>query len=139
MIREELRELKTGPRDLRNFGVMVGAVLNLLALWFWLRHKPIYPFLLLPAVPLLVLGLTYPASLKWVYVSWMALAFALGQVVSMVLLTVFFFLVVTPLGLVARCFGKDFLDRRLDRQAASYWRARDRSKPPNRSRYEQQF
>ncbi len=138
-IREELKKLKTEPKDLRRFGVTVGAVFVLLAGWLWFRHKPYYPLLLIPAVPLLVLGVIYPKSLKGVYRGWMALALVLGHVVSTVLLTVFFFLIVTPIGLVARCFGKDFLDRKFDRQAASYWRPRARTKPSDPSRYEQQF
>jgi hypothetical protein len=36
-----------------------------------------------------------------------------------------FFLVITPIGLVMRLTGKDFLARRFDRAATSYWVRRD--------------
>ncbi len=139
MIRDELQKLKTEPRDLRKFGLLVGGVFALLALWFWFRHKPFYPYLLIPAAPLLVLGLVWPRSLRLVYLGWMALAFLLGHVVSTVLLVLFFCLVVTPIGLLARCLGKDFLTRKWDRQAASYWLPRERSVPKSKADYEQQF
>ncbi len=138
-IREELKKLKTEPRDLRRFGLTVGTVFGLLAGWLWFRHKPYYPVLLIPAVLLLGLGVIYPKSLKRVYRGWMAIAFVLGHVVSTVLLTVFFFLIVMPIGLLARCFGQDFLDRKFDRQVTSYWRPRDATRPSDPSRYEQQF
>jgi hypothetical protein len=61
------------------------------------------------------------------------------MIVSTVLLTVFFYLVVTPIGLAARCVGKDFLERRWDAKATTYWRARDHSEPRPPAEYEQQF
>ena len=139
MIRDELVKLRTGPRDLRKFGLVVGGVFALLALVLWLRHKAAWPWLLVPAVPLVGLGVVWPRGLKWIYLGWMALAFALGHVVSTVLLTLFFYLVVTPIGLLARCLGKDFLDRKWDRKAQSYWAPREASKPRTRTDYERQF
>jgi hypothetical protein len=139
MIREEIRKLPMGRRELRKFGLLVGGIFALLALWFWWRHKPFYPWLLVPAIPLLALGVVWPMGLRTVYVAWMTLALMLGAVVSTVLLTVLFYLVVMPVGLLARMMGKDFLNRRWDRQAATYWIPRDRSRPKTRTDYEQQF
>ena len=137
MIREELKQLKTGAADLRKFGLTVGGVLLLLGLWFLYRHKGYYQYFLYPGGALVVLGLVIPKSLKHVYLGWMSLAFVLGLIVSTALLTVFFYLVVTPIGLVARIFGKDFLQRKLDPNAASYWLPRNTSRAP--ADYEQQY
>ena len=139
MIIEEIKQLKTGPRDLRKFGLTVGGVLGLLGLWFLYRHKAHYPYFLYPGLLLLVLGLAVPKSLKHLYIVWMTLAFVMGMIVSTVLLTLFFYVVVTPIGLAARCFGKDFLGLKLDAKASSYWLARDQSKPRQAADYEQQF
>jgi len=117
----DLKKLKTGPRDLRKFGLTVGGVFVLLGVLFLLRHKPSYPFLLGVGATLVVFGAAWPGVLKYIYIAWMALAFTLGFVMSNVILTLFFFLLVTPIGLFARLFGKDFLSRKLDRQAATYW------------------
>ena len=139
MIREELKRLKTDPRTLRKFGVTIGTVLLLLgALLLW-RHQPGYPYLVLPGALLVLLGLAAPRSLKLPYVGWMAVALVLGMVVSTVLLILFFYLVVTPLGLLARCLGKDFLEKKWRPEAASYWRMRDTTQPQEPSRYERQF
>ena len=69
----------------------------------------------------------------------MFLAFVLGVVVSSVVLTIFFYLIVAPIGLLARLVGKDFLNRRFDSDANSYWILRDRSSPKPKPNYEQQF
>jgi hypothetical protein len=139
MIRAELKQLKTGPKDLRKFGVAVGTVFSLLSLWFWWRHTAFWRWFLVPAVPLLLLGLAYPKSLRQVYLGWMAGALVLGFVVSNVLLIIFFYLVVTPTGLLARIFGKDFLSLKPDPSAQSYWLLRDRSVRKSKSDHEQQF
>lgn len=139
MLREEIKHLKTEPRDLRKFGLMVGGVLGVLGLWFLYRHKAHALYFLGAGFGLVVLGLILPRSLKQVYVVWMAIGLGLGWIVSTVLLTVFFYVVVAPLGLAARCGGKDFLKRKWNANAPSYWIMRDRSKPKQPIDYERQF
>ena len=60
------------------------------------------------------------------------------NVVSQVILTLFFFLFVTPIGLVARLFGKDFLNRKHDLQATTYWIPSE-AKAKTPENYERQF
>lgn len=139
MIREELKHLSTTPRDLRKFGLLVGGVFALLGGWFLFRHKPVGPYLLAPGALLMLLGLVLPRILRPIYIAWMAMAFVLGLIVSTILLTLFFFLVITPTGLIARLLGKDFLSRKLDRRATSYWLPRDRTTARPPSDYERQF
>jgi hypothetical protein len=140
MLREEIKALKSAtPRELRKFGLMVGGVFTLLALFFLWRHKLWWWWLLVPGVPLVLCGSLLPLGLRWVYVGWMTLAMVLGAVVSTVMLTFLFFFVVTPLGLLARLAGKDFLNRTLQPHAATYWISRDASRPKQKHEHERQF
>lgn len=139
MIRDELKHLSTTPRDLRKFGLLAGGVFVLLGGWFLFRHQPAGPYLLAPGALLMVLGLVVPRALRPIYIAWMAMAFVLGLIVPTVLLTLFYFLVITPIGLGARLLGKDFLSRKLDRQVKSYWLPRDRTAARPASDYERQF
>lgn len=137
-LREDLQQLKTGDRDLRKFGLMVGGVCVGLGLLFWLRHKAHFPYFLGPGVGLVLGGALVPRALKYIYIAWMSVAFVLGFVMAHVILTLFFFLVLTPIGLLARVAGKDFLSLKLDRRAGSYWIPREpRAKSP--ADYERQF
>lgn len=139
MIREELRQLPMTPRDLRRFGLLVGGVLAVLGTWLWLRQRPAGPWLAGPGVVLMGLGVVVPGWLRGVYRAWMALALVLGWVVSTVLLALFFVVVVTPLGWGARLGGKDYLRRRLEPGARSYWLLRDRTVPRRPADYERQY
>jgi hypothetical protein len=120
-IRADLEKLKTGARELRKFGLMVGGVFVLIGVLFLLRQRSSYVIFVGVGAVLMTLGGIWPRALKYVYLAWMALAFALGLIMSNVILTLFFFLLVTPIGLVARLFQKDFLARKWNKQAASYW------------------
>jgi hypothetical protein len=136
----DLKKLKTGDRDLRKFGLTIGGVFVLLGLLFLLRHRSSYPFFLGAGAGLTALAVIWPRALKCVYIAWMALAFTLGLVMSNVILVLFFFLVVTPIGLLACLFQKDFLARKWDKQAASYWIQRTREmRTRTAGSYERQF
>jgi hypothetical protein len=137
-IRQQINDLKTDIPNLRKSGLLVGGVALLIGLVLLLRHKANYPYLLWPGAVLIALGTVWPRALKYPYIAWMTMAFALGFVMSQVILTLFFFLLVTPIGLVARLFGKDFLNRKLDPTATTYWIPRE-AKAKTPASYEQQY
>ena len=139
MLLEDLKQLKTGARELRKFGLLVGGVFAILGALMWARGKGHFVYFLTPGLLLIVLGLIAPRILKPVYVAWMSLAIVLGFVVSHVILTIFFFLVITPIGLAARCAGRDFLRLKLERQARTYWLPVERRGPKSPADYERQF
>ena len=138
MLREELKQLPAGRKDLRKFGLVVGGVFLALAAWFWFRQKWFWPYVAAPGAFLVPMGLVAPMALRRVYLVWLGLALVLGLIVSTVLLTVFYYLVITPIGLAARVAGKDFLSRKFDTGQASFWISKERRTRPAAS-YEQQF
>jgi hypothetical protein len=56
---------------------------------------------------------------------WMKFALLLYAVMNPLTMALLFFLVVTPIGVVMRLAGKDFLRKRLEPEASSYWLPRD--------------
>ena len=138
-ILDEIRQLKTGRTELRKFGLWVGGVFALFGLLLAARGKPHFVYSLGPGLLLVVWGGVAPRTLKPLYLAWMTLAVLLGFVVSHVILTLFFFLVITTVGFVARCLGKDFLRLKLDPRAATYWLPVERPGPRTRADYERQF
>ena len=59
--------------------------------------------------------------MRLVYVGLMVAVFPIGWVVSHLLMTLFYFLFLTPIGILMRLLGNDPMQRRLDRDATSYW------------------
>lgn len=56
-----------------------------------------------------------------IYLAWMWAAYPIGWVVGHLLLAATYYLVVTPIGLALRAFGRDAMQRTIDRNAATYW------------------
>lgn len=127
-IRHELRTLDVSGKALRSFGYAVGAVLvGIAAIVCWRSGWPPGPvaYGLAGAGGLLLFaGLVAPVALRPVYRAWMVLAFVLGYVMTRVVLTLVYYLLVTPIGLVRRALGKDPV-RGPDRSVSTYWIARD--------------
>jgi hypothetical protein len=136
-INEEYRNLDQSPKALRSFGFLVGSVFLLLGALFVWRHRGAgWPFVSIGAV-LVVAGAAIPKALQWVHAFWMMIAVMLGWVVTRILLTIVFFLVVTPVGLLQRVFGKRAIEVDFRASAASYWQARTARPAPEE--YEKQF
>ena len=128
-IAEEIRGLDTSRRALRSFGLVVGGVfIGIAALIAWRHGWTLTPWAIgfggVGSV-LVLLGLVAPAVLRPAFRVWMGLAVVLGFVMTRVLLTLVFVLLVVPIGLALRLAGKDLLRLRLDRQADSYWLPRE--------------
>jgi hypothetical protein len=69
---------------------------------------------------------------------WMTLALLMGFVMSGVILTILFYLVLTPIGLVARIVGKKFMPLGFDKNASTYWEKRSIN-TKQKIDYERQF
>ena len=66
-----------------------------------------HQFLILLAIAFLLVAMTYPPIFKPFARFWFGLSTAMGTVVSKIILTIAFFTVVFPVGLVRRILGKD--------------------------------
>lgn len=119
---DDIKKIKSGKKELRDFGFTVGGVLFLLGGVMLWRHKSAGPYLLGAGAILAVLGLAAPAILKPLQKFWMALSVVIGSVMSRVILSIVFYGVVTPIGLIMRVTGKDILDQRIDKSKDSYWK-----------------
>ncbi len=96
------------PRELRKFGLTVGLVLiGLIGLALpLLRHHalPLWPWP--PGALLCLLALAWPASLAPIRRVWLLIGSVLGWINTRIILGVAFFVLVTPIGIIMRLFGK---------------------------------
>jgi hypothetical protein len=121
MISEEIKNIKSGRSELKKFGITMGIVLGLLGGFLLWRGKVYYPIFFIISTLFLVLGLTLPVLLKPIQKIWMILAVLMGWFMTRIILIILFYLIVTPIGLLARLFGKDFLNTKFNRNLDSYW------------------
>src|SRR4051812_10489609 len=99
--------MSPGPSkaELRKFGLTVGGAFAVFGVISWWRGHEIPPRVLwVLAVLLIVPGALFPSVLGPVQRGWMAFATLLGHVNTRIILTVLFYLVLTPVGFVMRLF-----------------------------------
>ena len=117
----------------RNFGVVMAVAFALLGgISFW-RDSGAWPYLwgvsAVFAVPtVLAPHILHPANRLW-----HAFGLLLGRIVAPVVMAVMFFVVVTPIALVARFFGNDPLRLKMEPRSGSYWIRRDPPGPDPQS------
>lgn len=138
MIIQQIRNIKSGPKELRNFGITMAVALAIIGSFLLWRRNDYYTYLYAIAGVFLVLGLLLPVVLKPIHKVWMTLSILLGWVMTRLILCILFYLVFTPIGLLAKLIGKKFLNTRFDRNADSYWIMKDNS-AADRTDYERQF
>lgn len=116
-------KLKENPREWQNFTTASAVALGLAAILAQRRG-------ILPAPPgLIAIVCAIPALLCWVRPGWfrgfyragMTVGFWLGQFVGRILLTLLFWIVLTPMACGLRLAGKDLLNLRKRPSATSYW------------------
>lgn len=113
--------METTQTEIRKFAFTLATMLCIFAyaLLPWLYDiQRVWPPAIIAAV-LVLLALAIPCALKPVYAGWMKFATALGWLNSRIILALVYFLVVTPMGLVARLIG--YKPMQQQQQADSYY------------------
>jgi hypothetical protein len=113
----------------RNTALVVAAVLLAVAAWNLYRGRTtVVAVLGVAGVALVLTGLLLPPLARRFHVFWMQVAAVLGYVNSRVLLTLMYYGVFVPYGVVSRLAGRDPLRRRRGARAESYWTERKQTR-----------
>jgi hypothetical protein len=138
MIIEEIKNIKDNKSDWKKFGITMGVILTIIGLYLFWKKNNYAEYFLFVAVAISMLGLILPSALKHVYKVWMALAVLMGFIMTRVIMIIIFYLLVTPISLIASITGKKFLDMKIIKSKKSYWIAREKTKI-EKVDYERQF
>ena len=135
---EEINNIKSEKSDLRKFGITIGVILLIIAGFLFWKEKESSQILLTFGVTLCILGIVIPFILKPIYWVWMIFATILGWIMTRVILSLLFYIIVTPIGLISRLFGKEFLELKNISFNRSYWNYKDNDSISHQN-YEKQF
>lgn len=129
-MREEFRSIDTSDRAVRHFGYLMGVIALVVGVWMtwkagWMPANTALG-IVGAGVAIALAGRLLPALLRPVFKLWMMLAVVLGFIMTRVILTIVYFGIVTPIGVVMRLARRDPLAKRPDRDVDSYWIPVDR-------------
>lgn len=116
--------LQESPIEWVKFTGVMGIAANLVLAWLcWQGQVPGWISLAASAVAIVavVVAALRPVWFRGFYRGGMTVSFHFGQAVGRVLLTILFFVLVTPMGLLLRLGGKDLLQLKREPGKTSFW------------------
>jgi hypothetical protein len=119
MVNEKIIHTK---KDYRSFGIIVGAIFLLvfgLALPYW-KAKSINQYFSIGGLALIAIAVVLPILLKYPYLVWMKIGEVLGFINTRIILSIIFYILFTPFGIIRRIIGKDTLGVKLHPEQISY-------------------
>ncbi len=125
-------------KEWRKFGIGVAAILSVIATIQLIVGKDLYPYFYGVAAFFLFFGLLLPIIIKPVYILFSYLGLILGWFMTRVILSILFYIIFTPIGLILKLFGKHFLDLKINKKAETYWLDK-KIETINKVHFERQF
>lgn len=119
-------------KEWRKFGLTMAIAFTLFATLFFWREKAAAPWLAGFALLFGALTLLWPAALAPIQIVWMKFAEALGWIMNRLILSLTYFIIMTPMNLLLRLLRKDILALKFDADSASYWADVEKDGPASR-------
>ncbi len=119
----------------KSFGILFFVVFAIIGLYPLLSFNFVRVWALAIALIFLFLGLTKPSVLKPLNTGWIKLGEILGKIIAPIVMLLVFFIVITPIGLMLRLFGKDILGLKFSEKVKTYWITRDKNIGPMKRQF----
>ena len=104
----------------RSFGIVFFVVFLIIAIYPLINGDELRLWSLIISIVFLSLGLVNSKILNPLNKLWFKFGIFLGKIISPLVMSIIFFLVVTPIGLLMRLFNKDLLNLKFNNNS-SYW------------------
>ena len=105
----------------RSFGVLFFVVFLVIAFWPVLKSGAPNYYLILFSLIFLFLGLINSKLLTPLNNSWIKFGELLGMIIAPVVMGLVYFIILTPISLLIRIFGKDLLNLKYSNKNKTYW------------------
>ena len=111
----------------RNFGLVFFIFFLIISIWPLIDGGTLRIWSIVISLAFLFLGLLNSKILSPLNLLWMKFGELLGKVIAPMVLSLIYFLVITPIGLLMRLIGKDFMKKNFSKKNNSYWIKRDKN------------
>ena len=105
----------------RSFGILFFLVFLGFGLWPLTKEMSPNIYLIIISVIFLILGLLNSKLLSPLNNLWIKFGEILGKVIAPIVMAVVYFLILTPISLLVRLFGKDLIEMKFNNNIKSYW------------------
>ena len=111
----------------RSFGLLFFIVFLILGLWPLKSGENLNFYFLAISLIFLILGLINSKLLSPFNKFWIKLGVILGNIIAPIVMALVYFVILTPVSLIVRLFGKDLLALRFFKKKETYWITRKKT------------
>ena len=112
--------MKSKETSNKSFGILFFLIFLAIGIWPILSSEDPRIWSIIISLIFLVLGLLNSRILKPLKDVWIKFGEILGKIIAPIVMAVVFFIILTPIGLLLRLFGKDLLKTKPSK-GSSYW------------------
>ena len=105
----------------RSFGLLFFVVFLIIGFWPLKNSENLNIYFLTASVIFLLLGLINSKLLSPLNKSWIKLGEILGTIIAPIVMVLVYFVILTPVSLIVRIFGKDLLGLKFLKDKETYW------------------
>ena len=105
----------------RSFGILFFFVFLAIGLWPITKSESANYILISTSILFLILGILNSKFLTPLNNIWIKIGEILGRVIAPIIMALVYFIVLTPISLIVRIFGKDLLGLKISKNKNSYW------------------
>ena len=105
----------------KSFGLLFFIVFLIIGLWPIKNGDSLNIYFIAISITFLILGLINSKLLSPLNKIWIKLGEVLGIIISPIVMFLVYFIVLTPISLIVRLFGKDLLGLKFFKKNDSYW------------------
>jgi len=129
-----LKQSKIKIGSNRSFGIVFFVVFLIISIWPLLDEKELRYWSVIVSIIFLILGILKSNILTPLNKVWFKFGILLGNIISPIIMAFVFFLVVTPISLIMKIFGKDILNLKKNKNS-SYWIKKDKQSGTMRKQF----
>ena len=105
----------------KSFGLLFFVVFLILGLWPLKNGESLNLYFITVSVVFLILGLLNSKFLSPLNKSWIKLGEILGFIIAPIVMALVYFVILTPVSIIVRVFGKDLLGLKFLKKKDTYW------------------
>lgn len=126
------------PAQHRKSTLLVAVIFGAISGWQWYRGRPLAMNITAALAAILFVVALIPPAAKRFFAAWMALAGVLGYFSTRILLSVFFYVIMTPVGAIMRLTGHQGMGSHRRQKLPTYWQPREHTRQ-SREGFERAF
>ena len=105
----------------KSFGLLFFVVFLIIGLWPLKYGESLNYYFIIASVVFLILGLLNSKLLSPLNKSWIKLGEILGIIIAPIVMALVYFVILTPISIIVRVFGKDLLGLKFLKEKDTYW------------------